>query len=58
MSNRKITDVFYQSGEPEFGIPSHWCVQYKEPESSFVDYEYFATQTEAMNYARANGYDA
>lgn len=53
----KVTDIFRQSGEPEFGIPPHYCVQYLIEGDAFVSYEYFATREEANKWALDNGAD-
>ncbi len=54
---RRILDIFYQDGEPDVGIPSHWCVQYRDNNNSFVDYKYFKSLTEAREYAMGFGYE-
>lgn len=55
MPNKTILDIFHQGSD--CGIPAHWCVQYKTDGNPFVDYEYFATHTEAMEYAMKYGYN-
>lgn len=55
MSDKTILDIFHQSADS--GIPPHWCVQYKTDDSVFAQYEYFATYTEANEYAMKYGYN-
>lgn len=54
-ANRTILDIFHQSAD--CGIPPHWCVQYRDEDSAFVDYEYFSSWTEANEYAMQYGYN-
>ena len=55
MGDKIILDIFHQGSD--CGIPAHWCVQYKTEGNPFVDYEYFATHTEANEYAMKYGYN-
>lgn len=54
-ANRTILDIFHQSAD--CGIPPHWCVQYRDEDSAFVDYEYFSSWTKANEYAMQYGYN-
>lgn len=53
----KILDMFYQEGDSFCGIPPCWCVQYKRGLSSYVEYEYFKSWTEANEWAMGYGYN-
>ena len=50
-----VLDIFHQGTHCE--IPAHWCVQYIKVGATFVDYKYFATWTEANEFAMSHGYN-
>jgi hypothetical protein len=50
-----VLDIFHQG--THCGIPAHWCVQYIKVGSTFVDYEYFPTWTEAYEFAMSHDYN-
>ena len=55
MKQIEILDVFKQAAQD--GIPSHFAVQYKKPDSVFVDYEYFDNLEDANQFATEHGYE-
>ena len=55
MKQIEILDVFKQAAQD--GIPSHFAVQYKKPDSVFADYEYFDNLQDANQFAVEHGYE-
>jgi hypothetical protein len=51
----RILDIFQQAADD--GIPSHYCVQYMEGDDVFVSYMYFASLTDAREFAGKHGYE-
>lgn len=56
MSDLIILNVFHQAAND--GIPSHWCVQFKNDDTGvYSQYKHFATWTEANEFAMSHGYN-
>ena len=50
----KVTDIFNQTGQKEYGIPDHWCVQYYTHDSEFCKYSYHKTKAECLQWVTDN----